>query len=293
MPKNKASRRNVLKALAVASGTTAYAGVSQADKKDKFRKDIQQAHSIRENGGFEAYTNYLEAKGIETRAVSKEYMLMPEQEDSKQDGDISTQAIDDPQGKGIDITMSLSYPSYSDSRYYVELSWQYLLRMGYSPESTTEDPKDAIGFSWNSYCWDHDSHNLSETSISSEHVEFEEEAFGSQTFGFRVDDRAIGGETTCNYPCETYSDTHYGGVFLDNRRSENSNCDTISDTEIYGIYDHTYSGRYSEFGISASAPASIGITYKTDTYVDSTPTTTEEDDDGLVVSEGKSSSDED
>jgi len=287
-------RRSVLQAISAGTGIAMVPGVGAVGKReeDKFKKTLEQARKIRKKAGFRAYTEYLQAKGIRTISTSNRYSLGPDNKPSN-DG-VSSQKIDNIDTTGIDITMSLSWPTYYDPRYAVDLTWRYYFKRGTPTESTGEDPKDTIGFSWQDPCWEVSSYDYDETSYSSNFVEFEDSAVSAGGFGFEVDDKEIASETDgdCDwYQCETYSDYFWGGVYLERTKEDNDGCNTDNDTAIYGIYDHTWNGSYSSFGISGGYPGSLSISYKTNTYVDSESTTTEDDgSSGLVVSLDKDSS---
>lgn len=280
-PSDLVNRRNVLKSIGAigAASSVPLVGSARSSNFEDFKAVVERAIEIRDRAGFRAYEKFLRAKGLGVRKVRGSYPT-----GSKSgSGGVSTEKIDNVDTEGIDITMSLVYDRYQPS-YYTELYFRYLLRIGYSPQSLTEAPKDSIGFSWFDACWEPYSYNLDETSYSSEHVQFEDDAFGASTFGFQVDDRSIGADTSCTYPCETYSDYYFDGVYLTSEKDTNGECDTTSDTKILGVYDHTWEGTYSSFSVSAAWPASIGISYTTDTYVEHERTTTEDDGEtGLVV----------
>lgn len=265
-------------------------GSAQRSSFEKFEKNIRQARKVRENSGdsFHVYEKFLEAKNIKTVKTVQRYSFKEDGGGATDQGSFTTQKIDDIDTKGIDIVMSLSWPTYYNPNYYTELYWRYYFKRGTNPESTGERPLDAIGFSWLDSCWEPQSYSLDDTSASSQYVNFEDSAFGANTFGFDVDDYEIAGNTTgsCggSYTCETYSDYYWGGVYLSSEKGS-SGCDLNSDTKILGVYDHTWNGSYSSFGVSAGWPNSIGITYTTNTYVDSESTTTEDNgSDALLVS---------
>lgn len=288
-------RRSVLQTIGAGAGlaTVPFVGAADRNGEDKFKKTLEQARKIRENAGYRAYVNYLSAKGINTTSTTNRYPFT--HGDASAGEGPSTEKIDDVDTKGIDITMSLSWPDYYDPRYSVELFWRYYFKRGTPTESTGEDPKDAIGFSWGDPCWELSSYDYDATSFSSDYVSFEDSAASAGGFGFNVDDLEIARNTTADdcsgYECETYSDYYYGGVYLERTKEENDGCNTNNDTKILGVYDHTWNGSYSSFGISGGFPASISISYQTNSYVDSESTTTEDDgSSGLVVSLDKDSS---
>ncbi|WP_408958383.1 hypothetical protein [Natrinema sp. 74] len=285
------SRRNVLKAIGTGTALTGLSTVGSArtSEIEKFKERIQTATKIRRESGVATYKKYLKENGIKTTSSKGRYPFRNTKESNVTDG-ISTQNIDNIDTSGIDIVMSLSSPSINVPAYYVELYWRYYLKQGTSSDSYGEDPLDTIGFAWKDTCWERAWSGLSETSTSSEYVDYDDDAAGFGSFGFTVNDLDISRNTgygdngSCaGYSCETYSDYYWGGVYLNARN--HPDCYDDSDTRVLGIYDHTWSGTYSKFGVTASFPKSIGITYTTSSYVDSESTTTEDDgSSSLVVS---------
>lgn len=209
--------------------------------------------------------------------VTSQYNLAPKENN---DG-VSTEKLSDVDGTSIDISMYMVSPTINNPYYYAELEWRYHIERGQYYSSEPSSPLDSIGFAWLDSCWETATYNLDTSSASSDYVTTEDSAFGAGTFGFSVDDKAIGQEYNCIAPCSGYTDYYWGGVYLS---SENHpDCYNDSDTKVLGVYDHTWSGTHSSFGISASFPASIGISYTTESYVDNESTTTEDDGDTALV----------
>lgn len=211
------NRRDLLKGLGSATVFAGISTVGSAKPSDfqSFKQTMERAAEIRDKEGIKEYNKFLDSKNIKSVTTQGIYPFGNGETENK-DG-VSLQKIDDIQTDGIDIAMALSTPGINRPYSFVELYWRYLFKRG--PEmSTGESPLDSIGISWKDECWQTISYDWDNTSRSSQHVDYEEDAIGSATFGFTVDDKEIASENTCPNPghqCETYSDYYYGGVYIE------------------------------------------------------------------------------